>query len=1016
VRPSVPRVRYHLNRLLAGPARKALAAVAVIVIIAAVTIVVHPRSTEGDPGVHVENETIMVAGGPGVPGRVGLDASLYVPNLPGPLPAIIMAHGFGGSKDTIAEGAYYMSTQGYVVLAYSARGFGHSTGQIALDSLDYEVPDARALVTWLSGRPEVLQDGPGDPRVGVTGSSYGGALALMLAATDKRVDVVAPLITWNDLSTALFPNAADVGGDSGGTPARVNDGGDGVFKRAWAAALLLSVVTGSGLPTGTVGPGVAINSGGFGIGSSSTRNGAPARGSSGAGAFTGSGLEPAGCGRLMLSVCAAYSQAAQGGRESAILAALLHNSSPATVLDKITAPTLLLQGEHDTLFGLDQADANARAIAAAGTTVALGWYDGGHDGGGPDPASWDRIGDWFSFYLKKSGTKPASTFTYSVDGPLSDTGAVRSRTLQADSYPGLAGSQGVAKWTIGVTGDSQTVLNPAGGTPAGISTLPGLSGVQGTLLGNFANGLPGQVARFTSAPFSVQTVITGTPRISVTVASLPVPNGVTGSASSGGAVLYASMSKVGVGGVRTLAGNAVAPLRIAGLSAGGAARTVRVDLPAVSLQVEAGTRVEIDFSTTDQAYAGPISPAVYVVSLTGGRPGQGEVTVPGVGGIRVSTGDVPIPMLFGAITIAVVGAVSLFLAGHVRRPRRKPGGSGRADEPSGIAADPVAANRTTGPAPLVITSLAKSYPGGVAAVTDVSFRVDSGQVVGLLGPNGAGKTTTLRMVMGLITPTDGEVRVFGRLIRPGAEVLSRIGCFVEGSGFLPHLSGKVNLDLYWRGTGRARAAAHMDEALEIAGLGNAINRKVRTYSQGMRQRLAIAQAMLGLPDLLLLDEPTNGLDPPQIHAMREVLRGYAATGRTVLISSHMLSEVEQTCSQVVVVHLGRTIAAGSVAEMVAASGEMVFSVDAAADAVRVLRNLPGIGAVSVDDQAAPTPGGPHSGVVRADLHGVAATVAVAALVNSGIGVIAAAPRNRLEDVFLTLVGSADLDTTGMAEP
>ena len=202
------------------------------------------------------------------------------------------------------------------------------------------------------------------------------------------------------------------------------------------------------------------------------------------------------------------------------------------------------------------------------------------------------------------------------------------------------------------------------------------------------------------------------------------------------------------------------------------------------------------------------------------------------------------------------------------------------------------------------------------------------------------------MVMGLITPTAGEIRVFGRPIHPGAEILSRIGSFVEGSGFLPHLSGAMNLDLYWRATGRPAADAHMAEALEIAGLGKAINRKVKTYSQGMRQRLAIAQAMLGLPDLLLLDEPTNGLDPPQIHAMREVLRSYAASGRTVLISSHMLSEVEQTCSHVVVVHQGRTIAAGTVTEMVSASGDMVFSVDSESSAIAVLRGLPGVGDVA----------------------------------------------------------------------
>ena len=126
-------------------------------------------------------------------------------------------------------------------------------------------------------------------------------------------------------------------------------------------------------------------------------------------------------------------------------------------------------------------------------------------------------------------------------------------------------------------------------------------------------------------------------------------------------------------------------------------------------------------------------------------------------------------------------------------------------------------------------------------------------------------------------------------------MLSRVGAFVEGAGFLPHLSGRANLELYWRATGRPADDAHIDEALEIAGLGDALARAVRTYSQGMRQRLAIAQAMLGMPDLLILDEPTNGLDPPQIREMRDVMISYAAGGRTVIVSSHLLSEVEQTC-------------------------------------------------------------------------------------------------------------------------
>jgi ABC-2 type transport system ATP-binding protein len=161
----------------------------------------------------------------------------------------------------------------------------------------------------------------------------------------------------------------------------------------------------------------------------------------------------------------------------------------------------------------------------------------------------------------------------------------------------------------------------------------------------------------------------------------------------------------------------------------------------------------------------------------------------------------------------------------------------------------------------------------------------------------------------------------------------------------------------------------------------------------MRQRLAIAQAMLGLPELLLMDEPTNGLDPPQIHAMREVLRRYAATGRTVLVSSHLLSEVEQTCTHVVVVHLGRTIAAGTVAELVATSGEVVFDVDDQDTAERVLRTL----ATDIERTEAG---------VQVDLGSVPPSQAVSALVAAGVAVNGAAPRNRLEDVFLDMVGAS----------
>ena len=204
----------------------------------------------------------------------------------------------------------------------------------------------------------------------------------------------------------------------------------------------------------------------------------------------------------------------------------------------------------------------------------------------------------------------------------------------------------------------------------------------------------------------------------------------------------------------------------------------------------------------------------------------------------------------------------------------------------------------------------------------ISYQVPKGKVIGLLGPNGAGKTTTMRMVLGLILPTEGEVYVFGELVTPGNPVLSRIGAFVEGPGFLPHLSGLENLKLYWQASGRRDIDPRFDEVLEIANLGTAVNRRVKNYSQGMRQRLGIAQAMLGMPDLLVLDEPTNGLDPQQIREMREVVQNYAATGRTVIVSSHLLSEVEQTCSYVIVMHRGQLVTQGDVQELLAGKTHM----------------------------------------------------------------------------------------------
>lgn len=301
--------------------------------------------------------------------------------------------------------------------------------------------------------------------------------------------------------------------------------------------------------------------------------------------------------------------------------------------------------------------------------------------------------------------------------------------------------------------------------------------------------------------------------------------------------------------------------------------------------------------------------------------------------------------------------------------------------------------------PLQITDLSKKYKNGDRySVRDFSIRVEKGQVLGLLGPNGAGKTTTLRMLMGLIQPDGGQIRVFGHAIVPGAPVLSRVGAFVEGAGFLPHLSGRENLELYWAATGRPAEDAHLAEALEIAGLGDALARAVRTYSQGMRQRLAIAQAMLGLPDLLILDEPTNGLDPPQIREMREVMIRYAAAGRTVIVSSHLLAEVEQTCTHLVVMDHGKLVQAGPVSEIVGSGDTLLVGTSEPVDepVVEKIAALPGVdSAVRADDGL----------VVRLDADGSAQRL-VAELVRLEVPVESVGPHRRLEDAFLTLIGES----------
>ena len=340
----------------------------------------------------IRNVRIPVVDGPRNNQHVIIDASFFTPPGSGRLPAVLLAHGFGETKDAVRPQAEDLARAGFAVLTWSARGFGASTGQIGLDSPDYEVKDVEQLVTWLARQPRVLLDHPGDPRVGITGASYGGGISLLAAAYDHRIDAVVAQSTWNDLATALFPNGA------GGGPA------GGVFKRQWAGLLFTQGSVGFGATAQGSAPG---QGGGSAQGGGSGRGGGSAQGNGlGQGGGAGQLLPPGGvgrsalCGRFQPQICAIYQQIAATGRPTPQAISLLLHSSPASVAGRMRAPTLLVQGENDSLFGLDQANANYRAIHRNGAPVNMVWFAGGHDGGNQETARVESLTEqWLRRWL-----------------------------------------------------------------------------------------------------------------------------------------------------------------------------------------------------------------------------------------------------------------------------------------------------------------------------------------------------------------------------------------------------------------------------------------------------------------------------------------------------------------------------------------------------------------------------------------------------------------------------------------
>ena len=238
--------------------------------------------------------------------------------------------------------------------------------------------------------------------------------------------------------------------------------------------------------------------------------------------------------------------------------------------------------------------------------------------------------------------------------------------------------------------------------------------------------------------------------------------------------------------------------------------------------------------------------------------------------------------------------------------------------------------------------------GTHVAVDDLDLAVPAGGVHGFLGPNGSGKTTTIRMLLGLAAPTSGAMALFGEPVPQHLPaVMERVGAVVESPKFAPNFTGRQNLRLLASSVGRT--TADVDEALDKVGLGQRSDDRYRAYSLGMKQRLAIAATLLKKPHLLILDEPTNGLDPAGIREIRDLVKDLGASGVTVLLSSHILAEVQQVCDSVTIIGNGRLLASGKVQELMATTGAYRVVVDRPDDAVRAL-DVAGLTA-TVDDGA-----------------------------------------------------------------
>ena len=294
---------------------------------------------------------------------------------------------------------------------------------------------------------------------------------------------------------------------------------------------------------------------------------------------------------------------------------------------------------------------------------------------------------------------------------------------------------------------------------------------------------------------------------------------------------------------------------------------------------------------------------------------------------------------------------------------------------------------------LEVNNLTKSF-GLRKAVNNLSLQIPDGSVYGFLGPNGSGKSTTIRIMTALISPDAGEVFINGKSIQKnGNKALSDVGALIESADFHKHLSAKTNLKMLARMDGTD--FSNIQKVLDRTGLGDRANDKVKTYSQGMKQRLGIAQALMGNPKLLILDEPTNGLDPEGMKEIRDLVGELSSEGITVFISSHLLDEVQKICSHIAMINSGKLITAGKIEDLLKNSEILMteIHVDQTEKSINLLSEYKWIHRCDV-----------REGVLRVSIVPNKISELVNILVQNKILVSAIIPKTSLEDIYLSKIG------------